>query len=367
MFFYSGVTLASTAAALWAQRWDRRHTGPSSPLQKRDWVIYCLLVLLSLLPYCLTMGLRYGIGTDYFYTYYPAFMGVLQGGGWHKEEPVFYLLMRAVAFFTSDPLWLFLVCAILLVGLTGLAVWKLSDLPWVSVLLFAVDRHFYISMNVMRQYMSLAILLCAFAYIKKGCFWKYALLVLLASTFHSAILMFLPLYFLRYLYIPPVLGAAVVTLCANLQPQLMDLAHRIVGRTRFAFYYDDPTWTSPQVYPEKFLYVLLILTVACLLYDRCRHDACFRFLYNSEWLLLFLSFNRSLVPLADRLCWSLEFLHLLFIPKLIMSPRKPWQRWLVGILCVGACAALCYFEIFEHGYHEVLPYRTALLPEVPFP
>ena len=174
MGFYLGVTLGSTALALLAQFARARRA--ARPAQGR----FCetpeyVLMALSLAPYFLTMGLRYAIGTDYFAVYWPAFGMVAEGQPGPVNEIGYRVLVRLILLVTQDSTWLFLTCALLIVGSTGAALWKFSDIPWISILLFAADRTFFMGMNVMRQYMALAVVIWAFPYIRSKCFWKYAL------------------------------------------------------------------------------------------------------------------------------------------------------------------------------------------------
>ena len=59
---------------------------------------------LSALPLFLISALRFGIGTDYFYTYYPGFRVIANGGHMHFEL-LFHWLVKFIAIFTHDPQW----------------------------------------------------------------------------------------------------------------------------------------------------------------------------------------------------------------------------------------------------------------------
>ena len=356
MAFYLSVTLESALIALVAQIWQKRCSRAGSALRQQDRTGFAALAVLSLLPYCLTMGLRYGIGTDYFYTYLPTFR--LAVNGIYTLDFGYQLLTRLVVLFTDNPTWMFLLCACVIVGLTGRAAWKYSELPWVTILLFAADRHFFISMNGMRQYMGLAVVIGAYRYVREKCLWKYALVVLAASLFHTSMLIFLPLGLLMYLKINPLVGGGLVAVLSLMRKPLTAAIRWAVSYTRFAYYYNQDGWVIESPYRVKFYYLLILAVIASIFYWKNKDDTGYQFLYSLELIVLYLSFNRSIVILADRLCWSLEFFHLLLIPKIIVSCENKKMRWLVGTICVGVCALFCYFEIFYHGYHEVYPYQS---------
>lgn len=356
MAFYLSITMGGTIAAMAAQLWRgyRRRTG--SALSRNDEALYILLALLSLLPYCLAMGLRYGTGTDYFYTYVPTFQ--LAANGIFTLERGFRAVMYLVLLFTDNPVWLFMVCAVLIVGLTGTAIWKYSAIPWVSILLFAFDRHFFISMNGMRQYMALAIAICAIRFVQEKCLWKYAVVILLASLFHRSILMFLPLGLLMYIPISPAVGYGAIFILYLLHDQIARLAYWLISFTPYAHYYVAGGWVYYWLYPEKFHYLLILTMMTSLFYHRNKQDASYRFLYGLQLIALFISFNRDIMIQADRISWSLEFFNVLLIPKVIVSSDSKLIRWIVGIICVGACALFMVYEIFHCRYHEVYPYQS---------
>lgn len=356
MLFYLSVTIASTTAAIAAQFWKKRRQGEDAVLTRKDQPFYIFLMILSLMPYFLTMGFRYAIGTDYFYTYIPTFELAKKGS--FTLERGFQLLMRLVLFFTEDPTGLFLLCACIIVGMTGKGIWECSALPWISILLFAADRAFFTSMNAMRQYMSLAIIVGGFRYIREKCLWKYAIVVLAASLFHTSILIFLPLGLLIYFKINPVVGGGLIVALTFLQEPIKNIITWAVSHTHYVSYYVEGKFFSDSPYKEKLIYLFVILAIASVLYQRNKDDAEYRFLYGLELILFYLTINRAIIFLPDRICWSLEFFHLLLIPKMIMSCRTKRMRWVVGVACVGSCMVFCYYEIFHLGYHAVLPYQS---------
>ena len=356
MSFYLSITMGGTIAAIAAQLWQKSHQREGAALARKDQTFYILLVLLSLLPYCLTMGLRYGIGVDYFYTYVPTFQ--LAANGTFTLERGFRAVMYLVLLFTENPVGLFMTCAVLITGFMGRAVWKNSAIPWVSILLFAADRHFFISMNIMRQYMALAVALCAIRYVREKCLWKYAIVILIASLFHKSILMFLPLGLLMYIPVSPVVGCGIIAVLYLLHDQIAKLAYWVIGFTPYAHYYNSGEWVCYWLYSEKFSYLLIITVMASIFYYRNKNDASYRFLYTLQLIMLFISFNRDIMIQADRISMSLEFFHLLLIPKVIASSDSKLIRWIVGIICVGTCTIFMVYEVFHRRFYAVYPYQS---------
>lgn len=65
----------------------------------------------------------------------------------------------------------------------------------IPTVLFILSTNFYMSMNVVRQFIAIAIILIAYHQLKKGKSIMFALLIMLASSIHSAaiIMLFIPL------------------------------------------------------------------------------------------------------------------------------------------------------------------------------
>ena len=79
-----------------------------------------ILFGLSFLVYFIPAAVRYGIGQDYFYTYAPTFRWIANGDinlETHSliryNEWGFTVLNKAIAFFTSDYQWLFVITALI--------------------------------------------------------------------------------------------------------------------------------------------------------------------------------------------------------------------------------------------------------------
>ena len=373
MYFYFVISAVATLLAVCACEARRRRAaltvGDAAMAQKRRGLSawYWGLAVGSALPYFLVSAFRDGVGTDYYGMYQPTFLSVAKGLPIFDGaiEPGYWLLNRCILLFTQDYHVLFVLTSAMIVGLFVWGSYMLSDIPWVSVLLFMWARHFFISMNGVRQYMALAIVFCAFAFIRERCLWKYALCVLAASLFHTSALIFLPLYFLSYVPLTPFVGAGVVAGLCALRAPMIALLRFVVSKTGYSWYLDSAMESAVQYYPEKMWLNFLLFCLGGLYYGRQENakKPLYQFCMNVELLLLFFTLNRDIVPLTDRLCWSLEITQLLWIPMIAVSEKRRWLRWLLLALMVGAYAVFTYMEIRLWGHHEVVPYRCIIFPE----
>lgn len=71
---------------------------------------------------------------------------------------------------------------------------------WLAVFLFVFNSGFMLTgCSMMRQYLSMTIVVMAIKYIINGNGWKYSTCIFLASTIHTSALIMLPFYFIRLL------------------------------------------------------------------------------------------------------------------------------------------------------------------------
>ncbi|MEK0174679.1 EpsG family protein [Tetragenococcus halophilus] len=93
-----------------------------------------------------------------------------------------------------SPVLLTSITSLFVLGSIFFFIYKNSEIPWLSVMLFINLRTFYFTLSGIRQSIALAIILISYKYLKQGNFWKFVSLVILASTFHTSSLLFLIIY-----------------------------------------------------------------------------------------------------------------------------------------------------------------------------
>lgn len=118
------------------------------------------MISISLLFPLLVSSLRYGLGTDYSYTYIPQFNSIARGDRGYYEIG-FYLLNKIVSFFTNDGQWIIVICSILFVGIVYRQIYRESKVYALSILLLYLTFAYFVSLNNVRQSLASAFLLLA--------------------------------------------------------------------------------------------------------------------------------------------------------------------------------------------------------------
>lgn len=124
-----------------------------------------------------------------------------------SQEIGFILFTKLFTIIGSVKLYMFTISSITMFLICNFFK-KKSQIPWISIVLFVGLGSYYTSFNVSRAILAVSVITIAYDYLEKGCFFKYILIVLLASFFHTTALIMIPFYFIlrikfskRYLFI----------------------------------------------------------------------------------------------------------------------------------------------------------------------
>lgn len=169
-----------------------------SELYKKTSKYKTLFLCSSALPFILISGFRFDVGTDYMYRYTPDFNWMAQGNDPKNIEIGFKLLMRCILFFTNHVQVLFFITSLFTLSIIFYMMFKETKNPTVSILIFFFGGYFFNSMNILRQYMAMSLLIVAFYFMIKKEIWKWFLCIILATLFHSTAMIFLLSYIPYY-------------------------------------------------------------------------------------------------------------------------------------------------------------------------
>ncbi|NMA73042.1 MAG: EpsG family protein, partial [Bacteroidales bacterium] len=143
----------------------------------------------------LIAGLRYNVGRD-FANYLREFNFLLYGRvSWIDFEPGYRLLSSAIALFTTNAQYLFLVTSFITLWFVFKAIDKHSESFYLSLFLFVAMYFYFNSFNEVRHYMAVSISFYGTRYLAKRDFTKYAITIVIASLFHYSALIMLFAYF----------------------------------------------------------------------------------------------------------------------------------------------------------------------------
>lgn len=198
-----------------------------------------LLYVLATIPFFLVSAFRFGVGTDYLKRYWYDYNRIVQGENITNLEIGFKIIIRICIIISKEPYILFIICSAIIISLIMYTVITKSKNPILSILIFFLGGFFFDSLNIMRQYIAMSLILFAYKFLLEDRkVFLYILCVILAGTFHSSAFIMLVLAFLpkkEYANWKWFLPITVIILLLN--ERLFKLLELALQGTRFNVYF----------------------------------------------------------------------------------------------------------------------------------
>jgi len=109
-------------------------------------------------------------------------------------EKGFVFLSYMLGKISENPQILFIVTGAFTAFSFGRFIYKYSDMPWLSILMFLTLQFYDLTLSGVRQVVSVSILLFAYDFLLDRKFWRFAFLCWLSSLFHVSGILFIILY-----------------------------------------------------------------------------------------------------------------------------------------------------------------------------
>lgn len=330
------------------------------------------LLFLSMLPFILISGLRRDIGYDYDQTYQPYFNSVAKDT-WRPPAGLFselgyYYVNKLVAVLGGGYVWLFLSIAVITIVPFWIGFYKQSKNICMSITMFFCGEMFFLSMDAIRQFIGLAIVFYAFKYVEKQSFLKYSVFVLIGCQFHKSIIIFLPLYFLQYIKMSPVIATVlfgVGSIANGFADKIMTF---LVSNSIYGNYVGSIYNEFDRIFLARVSVYSMMFVIACVFYykDNNKDNKLYRFMFNILTIMTFISWNANIIPAANRFCWSLEIILLLLIPFILESCKNKWVKYIIWIFIIAVFSQMCYSELVVIKNQGVIPYKFTFIPSMVF-
>ena len=143
-------------------------------------VIKIIAYVLSGLSFFVVSAIRYDVGTDYFFRYAPDYIKMGQGINVESLEIGYKIIVWACLLITKDYAIIFAVTSAIIIGLTFYTICKESPYPALSVLIYFGAGFFFHSLNLMRQYLAISVLLFSYRYLIDKKYIVFAICTIIA-------------------------------------------------------------------------------------------------------------------------------------------------------------------------------------------
>lgn len=306
------------------------------------------------------MAVREGVGCDYYDIYVAGFEAHLRGEP-TRFEPGYQCLQSIASFFSNDYHAIFILSSAINVSLTYIAIWRLSCNPALSIFIYLTGGFFFYSEDMIRQCLASAILLNAVFYMQKDMPIKYALLVILATSFHTVSIIFLPIYLLRKVKIPlpviMVLGFLAIFFSGEIVNLVINEGSKLIPQ--LSQYKSNTFYLKPDFDTADFILILFSLS-ACAYVSRgfSSLDALTRVYTNLFLCALCICLLSSSIFIIYRVVRLFIPFLILYIPAIVDKAGTKMTRLILLflVICLFTSSSVYLYGISNFG--EVTPYKT---------
>lgn len=323
--------------------------------------------ILSIFPPTIVAGFRYDVGTDYMFRYLPDFIYMKEGAhGISNLEPGMEVIIRTVLIFTNNFQVLLLLCALIIYGLIYYNIIKYSKQIYLSIIIFYIGMFYFDSLNIMRQYMAVAFLICAFMSLQNNQNKRWVLYIGIATMFHYMSIVFVITIipkFLKYSikYIGIALGLLIL-----LTPFIKPISQILLKGTKFGVYFESgfQQFTTGDLQLIMLIVNLVILAVYVYIVRGNK-----KLLESSEMMMYlimqigatYICMFTGIMYVVFRFVYLFSIFQIWGVPLFLEKVEDDkWKRYLM-IVCIGIYVVSFIYLVLLCNNNEVLPYQFRLV------
>jgi len=231
-----------------------------------------------------------------------------------------------------------------------------SDDFAITFSLFMLLGYYASSFNSIRSYLAFAVAFYSVRYIFKREFWKFALLVLLASTFHISILLVLVAYPLGLIKWKPWSIAIISALSVSFL-----VIPQVYRKLVFLIYpqYENTIYDTGEISYTNIARCIGMLILSIILFKKVIKDSeRNRFYFNMNIFASIVYLCCSFLPVVSRIGYYFNIFQIILLPEFINAIPKKWARIVLKTLLIVAGTA--YYIYFLHSSRtdgtRLLPY-----------
>lgn len=320
-------------------------------------------IIFSILPIILLSGFRYDVGTDYMFRYFPDFKSIENGIIPYNLELGYLTIVKLCLFISNNFQILMIVTAIFIYGIIYYLIYKKSLSPELSVLVFFLGGFYFDSLNIVRQYMAIALLLLCFYSVAEDKL-KYSIIYLaLAMTLHNTafifVLIYIP-YILKYniKYIKTILCLGLIA-----TPICKPIMRVLLSGTRFIVYFEGTLSYYTQGDLQTILCIINIAVLIIYMYvvygNRAIQEQKITILYvYAQSIAVIMNIFTGFMFIAFRFTYMFSILQVFALPYLLSYVEDDrLRKQIMSVLILIYGLSMLYLAVHV-GTNEVIPYKA---------
>lgn len=350
---------------------------------KKKKIIYLILMML---PFILVSGLRYGVGTDFFFRYDADYRTLSDGRDVGNLEIGFKIFMKVCLIFSKNSQILFIITSILISFFMIYGINKTSKNLLISILIFVIGGFFFQSLNLVRQFLAMAMIFFGYQYLlEKDKIKWYLLICVLAFFIHSSSIIMIGLIFCRKKIIfKPWITLSIIAVIFLFSSSILDILTPFIENTRFEVYLIGK-YAKPYTSHLYNLVNLVIYAFIVILYQvKIKNDKTEemseemyvedKLLLNIQALALIFTVMSNVHMLFSRMSYYFTIFQILSIPyfiettivknfkfkvktKKVKLEMKKLKSVLYTLVIIGFLSLTFYTNIL-HNDNEPIPYMS---------
>lgn len=288
--------------------------------------------------------------------------GIDKNAYYEKGYQYFNLL---ISYFTSNKQAILIVSSFVVLLTIFYFCYKRSNYKFLSIYLLFSLMFYYNSMNILRQYIAISIVIVAYKFVKERKFLKYLTTIILASSFHQSalfclIMYFIPLFKLNKKNITCMIG---VSIAAFLGFSLIFDFISIIFPS-YKAYETIYEGKSLATFLEIIFYVILLITnISIIFFNRNKSNNNKN--HNDNVILTYfmligvlVTFLSLKINLINRIAEFFLIFSIVGVPNVISSIRNKKNKLIVLIFVIGITFTYnMVIFVFRPEWQGVIPYK----------
>ena len=319
-----------------------------------------MLEVFTMLPFILIAGFRINVGTDY-----AAYERLYLSPEWFTHfSDGFMLFIQILRSFSLNPRFFFIVTSILIYATFIHTALKESENVTFSILFFVISEDYFVSMNIVSQFLAMVFIWRATAELDKGRWKKSIVLCLMAAIIHPTALCFivLILMFKSGWSIRRLTAIAVIACTAGIIG-IKYWISLIIKYSRYGRYFSTHYAVNKfsVAVPLLLIYVVIFITVVILVDIKLLEEntKCKIFIISVLLNIVIMILSFGLTSNAYRFTYYFGGSIAFYFPSILNRMKNKKTRYIVET------AVLILFTIWTttllvHHNQNALPYKSVL-------
>lgn len=319
----------------------------------------------------LVAGLRaYTVGTDTNETYLDIY-NISTQNFWSIRDRGYAFINYVIKVIFGNYSAVLLMVSFITYGLIFYRIYKDSKIEWYSIFLFFSTDFFFISMNMVRQSIAIAIFIFSITLIhskEKKDIVLYFIMAFLAGTMHTSGWILIPLFFVyRFVKLSPIKALVFtvvnIVLCGVITKIVIGILFKNSYFSSYFKWYFDSNYNSGELSIVGIMIPFTILMLWVILYkfhSEAKSDLQFNDLGISMLIAGNLAIYSTMIPLIQRISLYFSSTIILFLPCVFSYMEN--KKFRIGMKVAITSCYLFYMiiTIFIQKQEGVLPYHSVI-------